>query len=221
MTTVCFCASAGPAARAASATAPAMRTAARSMPCIIKDLLEGGSVVPLEPSTEPFRRVLLGHEAPVHDHLRPGHERGLLRGQEERGVGDLARPADASEGDARLELRPQLVGEVRGLERCLDDAGMDDVAPDIVPGELDGERLVERDQSALGGRVGVLGSCEARQRGNGADQDDGAAARPWGTPYFVTQNTDFRLIAMTRSHWAPSVSSAERSRSFHSTPALL
>src|SRR5437667_8903851 len=49
MTTVCFCASAGPAARAASATAPTVKTAARSMPRIIRNLLEGGSVVPFEP----------------------------------------------------------------------------------------------------------------------------------------------------------------------------
>ena len=42
-----------------------------------------------------------------------------------------------------------------------------------------------------------------------------------GIPYFVTQKTDFRLIAMTRSHQRSSVSSTERSRSFHRTPALL
>src|SRR5881397_3903268 len=42
-----------------------------------------------------------------------------------------------------------------------------------------------------------------------------------GIPYLVTQKTDFRLIAMTRSHQRSSVSSTERSRSFHRTPALL
>src|SRR5215471_10304176 len=47
------------------------------------------------------------------------------------------------------------------------------------------------------------------------------AARKWGIPYLVTQKTDFRLMAMTRSHQVPSVSSTERSRSFQSTPALL
>ncbi len=40
-------------------------------------------------------------------------------------------------------------------------------------------------------------------------------------PYLVTQKTDLRLIAMTRSHCSPSVSSTDRSRSFQSTPALL
>src|SRR6266581_8198976 len=49
MTTVCFWASAGPATRVASATAPTVRPAARSMPRIIRNLLEGGSVVPFEP----------------------------------------------------------------------------------------------------------------------------------------------------------------------------
>src|SRR5262249_7519210 len=45
--------------------------------------------------------------------------------------------------------------------------------------------------------------------------------RRCGIPYLVTQKTDLRFIAITRSHWAPSVSSTERSRSFQSTPALL
>ena len=39
--------------------------------------------------------------------------------------------------------------------------------------------------------------------------------------YAVTQKADLRLMAITRSHEAPSVSSTERSRSFHRTPALL
>ena len=47
------------------------------------------------------------------------------------------------------------------------------------------------------------------------------AARRWGMPYYVTQKTDFRLIAMTLSHHPSSVSRTERSRSFQRTPALL
>src|SRR3989338_2709917 len=47
------------------------------------------------------------------------------------------------------------------------------------------------------------------------------ARRRCGMPGLVTQNTDLRLIATTRSHHAPSVSRTDRSPSFHKTPALL
>src|SRR3989441_5757586 len=47
------------------------------------------------------------------------------------------------------------------------------------------------------------------------------ARRSSGIPYFVTQKADLRLMAITRSHHFSSVSSTDRSRSFHSTPALL
>src|SRR5688500_3648717 len=76
-------------------------------------------------------------ETAVHDELGAGHERGILAGQEERHRGDLARPGDAAERNARLELAPDLVGEVRRLQRRVDDAGMDDVAADPVFRELD------------------------------------------------------------------------------------
>src|SRR2546427_4751372 len=47
------------------------------------------------------------------------------------------------------------------------------------------------------------------------------ARRSSGIPYFVTQKADLRLMAIPRSHHFSSVSSTDRSRSFHSTPALL
>jgi hypothetical protein len=47
------------------------------------------------------------------------------------------------------------------------------------------------------------------------------ADRRCGIPCLVTQKTDLRLMAITRSHQRSSVSSTERSRSFQSTPALL
>ena len=54
--------------------------------------------------------------------------------------------------------------------------GMDDVAADLVAGELDGQRLGQGDQRALGGGVGVLGAREAGERRHRAHVDDGAAA---------------------------------------------
>src|SRR6266508_4587275 len=140
MTTVCFWARAGPAARPAASTRAEVRPTARSMrriigasldslasdggapapatscgsPCTDSLASDGGAPAPAtscgSPCTdsfEPSRPASLRHEAAVHDHLRTGHERGLVRGQEERGVGDLARLADAPQRDRRLELRPQ------------------------------------------------------------------------------------------------------------------
>src|SRR5205823_4986136 len=82
-----------------------------------------------------------GREAAVDDQLGAGHERGLVAGQKQRDVGDLARPGDAAERDARLELLADRVGEIRRLQRRVDDAGVDHVAADLVLRELDGERL--------------------------------------------------------------------------------
>src|SRR6266511_6481556 len=163
MTTVCFWARAGPAARPAASTRAEVKPTARSMRRIIGASLDSlasdggapapaascgspcpdslasdggapapatscgshcpdslasdrgapapaascGSHCPTWDSFEPSRPASLRHEAAVHDHLRAGHERGLVRGQEERGVDDLARLADAPQRDRCLELRPQ------------------------------------------------------------------------------------------------------------------
>jgi hypothetical protein len=47
------------------------------------------------------------------------------------------------------------------------------------------------------------------------------ASISFGTPYLQTQTMPFRLIAITRSQMASSVSRMLTSRSRHSTPALL
>src|SRR3954470_15670599 len=85
-------------------------------------------------------------EAAVDDQLGASHERGLVTGQEQRDVRNLARLRDAAERDARLELLADGVGQVRRLKRRVHDARMDDVAADLVARELDGERLRQRDQ---------------------------------------------------------------------------
>ena len=54
---------------------------------------------------------------------------------------------------------------------------MDDVAPDVVPGELDRQGLGEGDEGALGRGVGVLGHGEPAECRDGANVDDGSAAR--------------------------------------------
>src|SRR6267142_448695 len=80
---------------------------------------------------------LPGGEAAVDDQLRARHERGLVAGQEQDDVGDLPRLRDPPERDAGLELFPDRVGEIGRLERRVDDPGVDHVAADLVPGELD------------------------------------------------------------------------------------
>src|SRR5438067_1450435 len=85
---------------------------------------------------------------------------GTNGGKEQRDVGDRARLRDAAERNAGLELLADGVGEIGRLQRRVDDAGMDHVAADLVPRELNRERLGERDQRALGGGVRVLRARE-------------------------------------------------------------
>src|SRR6266403_4532774 len=119
---------------------------------------------------------LPGGEAAVDDQLRTRHERGLVARQEQGHVGDLTRLRDPSEWDAGLELLADRVGEVRGLERRVDDARVDHIAADLVAGELDRQRLGQRDQSALRRRISVLRPREAGQRRDRAHVDDRAPA---------------------------------------------
>src|SRR5688572_1383462 len=96
-----------------------------------------------------------GREATVRHDLGAGDEGRLVAGQEQGDVGDLPGLGDAAERDARLELLADGVGEIRRLQRSVHDAGMNDVAADLVLRELDGQRLRQRDERALGGGVGV------------------------------------------------------------------
>src|SRR5438093_7550909 len=89
--------------------------------------------------TSPGRSA--GREPAVDGQFGAGHVRGFVAGQEERDVGDLARSRDSTERNAPLEFLPERVGEIRRLERRVDDAGVDDVAAHAVPRELDGQRL--------------------------------------------------------------------------------
>src|SRR6266581_8424047 len=75
---------------------------------------------------------LSGGEAAVDDQLRARHERGLVTRQEQRDIGDLARLSDPPERDARFELFPDRVGEVRRLERRVQDTRVDHVAANLV-----------------------------------------------------------------------------------------
>src|SRR5205814_4525752 len=92
----------------------------------------GGAGTGGAPDVTSMARVcpLSGREAAVHDQLGAGHERGLVAGQEERDVGDLARVGDPAERDPRLELLADRGREVRRLEGRVHDARVDHVAPD-------------------------------------------------------------------------------------------
>src|SRR5256884_1802677 len=118
-----------------------------------------------------------GGEAAVDGELGAGHVPRVVAGQEQRHAGDLARRRDAAERNARLELFAERIREVRRLERRVDDARVDDVAAHTVASELDGQRLRQRDQPALGRRVGVLGAGETDERRHRTHDDDRAAAR--------------------------------------------
>src|ERR1700704_5358269 len=104
---------------------------------------------------------LSGGEATVDDQLRARHERRFVARQEQRDVGDLARLRDPSERDPGLELLADRVGQIRRLERRVDDPGVDHVAADLVARELDRQRLGQRDQGTLRRGVRVLRPREA------------------------------------------------------------
>src|SRR2546425_10510933 len=109
----------------------------------------GGAIVEEEPRATPGAWPSASRESPVHDQLGPGHVRRVVAGEEQRDAGDLAGLGDAAQRDPGLELLPQRLGEIRRLQRRVDDAGMDDVAADPVLRELDGERFGQRDEAAL------------------------------------------------------------------------
>src|SRR5215470_2700684 len=115
MTTVCFWAAAGGTAAASSAVA-AIRARALRANVDMKASMRSG---------------LLRHEAAVDDHLGSGHEGRFVGGEEQSGVRDVAGLSDPAQRDAGLELGPQRVVEVRGLQRSLDDARVDDVGADV------------------------------------------------------------------------------------------
>src|SRR5262245_12152937 len=71
-------------------------------------------------------------EPAVDDQLGTGHVGRVVAGQEQGDGRDLARLGDAADRDARLELLTKRVGEVRRLQRGVDDARVDDVAADAV-----------------------------------------------------------------------------------------
>src|SRR6185436_5567825 len=130
---------------------------------------------------EPLARALLrGHPAVGNEHAA-GDERRLVRGQEERDVGDLPRlpgPADRLEGvDRRIDLlEPAEHLDMGVVDRRVDPPGRDRVAADVLLGVIEGDPLAEHDDRALG--RGVDGQERlGDQAVDGARVDEGAAAR--------------------------------------------
>jgi hypothetical protein len=91
---------------------------------------------------------LAGHAA-VDDEIGAADEAGALAVEEpEDDLGDVLRLADAAGRVLRMILAAQ-----RALILCLDPAGTDAVDADI-RSEADSERVSERDDTALRGRIG-------------------------------------------------------------------
>jgi hypothetical protein len=99
---------------------------------------------------------LAGHAA-VDDEIGAADEAGALAVEEpEDDLGDVLRLADAAGRVLRMILAAQ-----RALILCLDPAGTDAVDADI-RSEADSERVSERDDTALRGRIGFRGTSESR-----------------------------------------------------------
>src|SRR6476661_425354 len=108
--------------------------------------------------TQTLARSLLRGHAAVGDEHAAGDERRLVRGQEERDVGDLPRlpgSADRLEGvDRRIDLLEPAEHLGMGVvDRRVDPPGRDRVAADVLLGVVQGDPLAEHDDRALGGRV--------------------------------------------------------------------
>jgi hypothetical protein len=103
---------------------------------------------------------------------------GVVAGQEQGGVGDLARVGEASHRHVheappgRLEvLRVQLA-----QQRRVDRPRAERVDADVLLGELDAELTAQRQHAALGGGVGDLGRRRSHHRDEARGVDHGAAA---------------------------------------------
>src|SRR6478735_6683213 len=104
------------------------------------------------------RRRLLGGHPTVRDDHRTGHERRLVRGEEQRHVGDLPRLARPPDRLERIDLGVHLVEPAEHLgmgvvDRRVDPAGGDRVAADALLRVVEGDAFREHDDRALRSRV--------------------------------------------------------------------
>src|SRR6266550_2424864 len=122
-----------------------------------------------------------GHPA-VGDEDAAGDERRLIRGEEERDIGDLPRLAGTADRLERVDRRIDLLQAAEHLrmgviDRRVDPARRDRVAADPLLGVVEGDPLAEHDDRALRRRV----DREERfgdEPVDGARVDQRAAAAP-------------------------------------------
>src|SRR4051794_23142870 len=131
-------------------------------------------------TTAAVTSVALHREAAVHDELGAGHERRVVREQEDDPGRHLGGVGDARDRIGLLHRAPRGGGIVGQVERALDHprqhvAGADDVAADPVARVVARDDAGEADEPGLrrgvGGEVGVADQADDR-----AGVDDAAAA---------------------------------------------
>src|SRR3954471_16777768 len=110
-------------------------------------------------TTRALTSVALHRQPAVHHELGAGHERRLVREQEDDAVGHLRRIRDALDGIGVLHRAPRRGGVVGEIERALDHRGQHvpgahDVAADPVARVVDRDHPREPHQAGLGGGVG-------------------------------------------------------------------
>src|SRR4051794_15208386 len=142
-------------------------------------------------TTAAVTSVALHREAAVHDELGAGHERRVVREQEDDAGRHLRRVGDPRDGIGLLHRVPRGGGILGEVERALDHrrehvAGAHDVAADAVARVVDRDHAGEADEAGLRRRVGG--------GGRGADQaDEPAGGGGAGAP--APAHRDHRLLA--------------------------
>src|SRR5882724_9571630 len=113
--------------------------------------------------------------AAVHVQLGAGDEAGIVRREDDDGLGELVRATEAAHDNGRGEhLHVVGVGEGPVEERGVDGAWTDDVDPNASSLEVRGPRAREGAYGGFRGRVDAEGR-EALDVGDGGVQDDGSA----------------------------------------------
>src|SRR5580704_2548424 len=124
------------------------------------------------------QRVAAGVRPAVDLQDRAGDVGGRVRGQEEHGLGDIARITGPAERNGPDQGGPQLIGRPVRIRVApfayVDVAGGDDVHPDPVRAKLHGKDLAHRFDCRLGCTVGRAARPRV-PRGSGRDVDHGRA----------------------------------------------
>src|SRR5215472_10306852 len=127
-------------------------TTVSTAPAVMSFASSSGCSIPRAAITAAYLlgRHVRGGDAAVHHERRAGHERGVVGGEEERGLRQLLRLSEAPHRDVHHATgTPGGVRHERGEERRLDRAGTQRVRADALTRVLDRDLACHRQDAAL------------------------------------------------------------------------